>query len=138
MKKFPYIILASVLALLCQACFVEPDISGSVLASEDYCLEIQGQRMLTFKESESQLGFSETKKQFRVSDDQMTEYYVLECDKVPSVVNETLIVTLIWTMDGTRQTRTGISMKVSQIGTDGRIWLWSSKDQIAAIVYKPQ
>ena len=137
MKKFYTIAFVSALALLCTACYVEPEISGSVLATDNYCLEIQGQRMATFTESGCQLGFNETKKQFRVGDDQMKEYYVLECDKVPSMVNETLLVMLIWTVDETVQKRAGLPMKVSKIGTDGRIWLWDSKDQIAAIVYKP-
>ena len=140
MKKFCYIVLALALALLCTACYeVEPGISSELLASEDFSLEIQGTQMFkrSFKESECQLGFNEAKKQFRVGDDQMKDYYVLECDKVPSVVNETLLVTLIWTINETVQKRTNLPMKVSKIGTDGRIWLWSSKDQIAAIVYKP-
>ena len=138
MKKLCPIALAALLLLPFTACDLELPLSEAFLGTEDYCLEVNARMMHEFTATECQLGYNASKCQFRVGNDQMTEYYILECDKIPSHKDEILTVDLTWTMDATIQKRSGLRMKVSKIGDDGRIWLWSGNwDAVAAIVYKP-
>lgn len=137
MRKLYHILSLASLLLGLAACDKEREIDSALLTTEDYCLEVNGKMVQSFSDPACQKGFNASKGQFRVGDDTMTEYYIVECDKVPSSKDETLTVNLAWTLGSTVQTRSGLKMKVSQIGDDGRIWLWSSRDAVAAIVAKP-
>ena len=136
MKK-THIILAAALLVL-TACHKDPGIDPVILSSDDFCLEVKGKMVQTFAESECQTGFNESKKQFRVGNDKMSEYYILNCNKVPSRKDETLTANLEWTLNATVQKRSSIKFTVEKVGEDGRIWLWNAKEEIAAVVRKPR
>ena len=134
MKKYFYIAAAALLALA--ACTKTPEIDPVILSSDDYTLVVRGKSIHSFTENECQLGFNASLKQFRVGNDKMTDYYVLNCDRIPSGKDESVTASLEWTLGQTVQKRSSLKFKVKK-AEDGRFWLWDSKDEIAVVVYKP-
>ena len=136
MKKTVYILMAALLALV--ACEQERGMDAEMLSIDEYALEVNGKMVQTFGEGQCQLSYNATRKEFRVGDDKMAEYYLLQCNKVPTAKGETLTADLQWTMNQTVQKRPGVKFRVEKIDENGRIWLWASKEDVGVIIYKPQ
>lgn len=137
-KIFSILALGLMLAALsaCDFIFGINQIDPALLDTKNFVLEVNGRVMQTFAEGECQMTFNASRNEFRVGNDKMTDYYILQCSKVPTTKGETLTANLEWTLDGSIQSRSGLLFSVEQVGDDGRIWLWDAKDLIGAIVYK--
>lgn len=80
-----------------------------------------------------QVGFSEERKQFRVSDDDMKNFYILDVNKLPGGVDSSLKGTLTWTTDKDVRQRSGIDFKVVRV-KDDMYWLWAGKGSVGVVV----
>ena len=137
MRKILYFVAACLAFAALVSCEENQGMAPYILDSNDFTLEVKGRVVQNFNKSECQLTLNADRKEFRVGDDKMAEYYILQCNKVPAAKGETLNVNLSWTMSGSVQSREGLRFSVEKIGDDGRIWLWDAKDGIAAIICKP-
>lgn len=93
----------------------------------------RGARILSYAPDTWQLGFNDTRKEFRVHDDKMGYYYVLRCDAMPSEEGQTVNGRLEWTTYNDNKVR-DLSFTVSKIDADGKIWLWNARNQIGVVV----
>lgn len=93
----------------------------------------RGKAILTYNPATWQLGFNNSLKEFRVHDDNMTHYYTLRCDTMPTEEGQTIDGTLEWTTYNDNKSRR-MTFNVSRMGTDGKIWLWSAKHQTGVVV----
>lgn len=80
-----------------------------------------------------QVAFSEDKKEFRVFNDTMSDYYVLTCQEVPTLVGQEIKASLKWS-GTTIESRNNLTFNVEKVDPSGRIWLWSKKSKIAVSV----
>lgn len=101
------------------------------LTCEKVGLTIGGKSILQYDENLHQLGWNETKNEFRVSDDTMYDFFTLQVDKIPAEGGEAS-ATLVYTTEDNIVTK---KMKMTLAKTDGTTyWFWSRKGEIGAVV----
>ena len=129
-KLLPILFLATLAAL--SACNPS-QMEEPLLHIDGVLLQVRGQVILSLSPDEGQLGFSADRKEFRAGTDDMSEYFVLNCSELPVEEGQHLTADVLWTGPNGIQRRGRVKMKVQQI-RGGSVWLWSSRDRIAAVV----
>lgn len=99
----------------------------------DAGLYFDGTAAFVYDAGTCQVGFSEERKQFRVSDDDMKNFYILDVNKLPGGVDSSLKGTLTWTTDKDVRQRSGIDFKVVRV-KDDMYWLWAGKGSVGVVV----
>ncbi len=100
---------------------------------DEISLTISRKRIFSYNAPDCQISYNNAKKQFRVSDDNMGNFFVLTCSHIPEKEGDTVTATLQYTTDNNIRTESH-SFKVSKTTPDGKIWLWSQKKKIGAVV----
>ncbi len=133
MKKL-IIIISSLLLLV--SCSGDKHMESALLEQETVCLKIKGKLVHSFDAASCQLGYNASKKQFRMGNDDMSEYFIVTCSDIPSREGQSVTATLEWTQNSSIQKKTGINFNVEKSSSDGTVWLWSRKEGIAAILHR--
>lgn len=97
-------------------------------------LTFKGEKYDRFTEETSQYGYRKDVNEFRVSNDNMSDYFVLRLDRIPSVGDETT-GTLIYTTVDDIVTKSGMHFKLVKAENE-YYWFWNKKNSIGAVVRK--
>ena len=130
-----YSVLAIAAAMMLCSCAEDEE------AREDFVktcpgpgLTIGAECLHSFEIDACQLSCSSDRRQFRVSDDNMNSYYILDkVDRMPSGVGSTLKGDLIWTTDKDVRYRGGLEFKVIRVEQD-YYWLWNRRNDIGLVI----
>ena len=132
MKKVLNMLTVLLLAVAAASC--DRDRPGDeFLESEDPCLIVDGRTVHRFDPLGWQLGYNAARKEFRVHNDSRSDYYILECDHIPTERGETVTGDLKWS-GSSMMYRRNLTFEVMKTDAQGRIWLWSRKNRIAVSV----
>lgn len=112
---------------------VEPKPNDSFLESNDLCLIFKDKIIHKYDPLTWQLGYNQTKKEFRVYNDNVSDFYILTCNQLPQKVGQEIQGDLKWS-DSSIKNRKNLTFTVKKIDYQGRIWLWNSKNEIAISV----
>jgi len=132
-----YLIVLSVAALLLAASCDKNELREEfVQTTDELGLIIHGVPAFEYKAETCQVGYNTAKKEYRISDDKMSEYVILTVDKIPSLDGETT-GTLTYTTETNIITKTGLHLKLvkqksSALGNT--MWYWNKKNSIGIIV----
>ena len=100
----------------------------------DIGLYVKGQNVLIYDDINFQIGFSRDRNEFWVTDDNMANYFILDCEYFPEN-GSTVKADLVYTTSNDIKTRNGISFEVTKTDdASGKVWLWNSKNKIGAVV----
>lgn len=132
MRKL-YIILAAALLVFC-GCSETNEVDSEFLKDETPCLKIDGNVIHQYNPLTWQLGYKASDAEFRVHNDTMSDYYVVELNSVPQKTGETITGNLIWTSEKGVNRLNDLDFKVEKINGNGVVWLWQSKENIAVSV----
>ena len=105
----------------------------SFTESDNISLTVNKQKVFEYDPFTCQLGYNDAKREFRVSTDNMSDYFVITLSKIPTSKEEQLTGSIIWTGDDyTRELRnqTFKTVKVER----GKIWLWNQANKLAVII----
>lgn len=130
-ERFYILTFLTAVLLLCSC--EKNKVDEAFLESSDLCLIDGGVTIHTYDPLTWQVGYNESKKEFRVFNDTMSDYYVLTCSKLPTEKGQELTATVKWSGKSIT-TRNNVSFRVEKIDNQGRIWLWSKKSRIAVSV----
>jgi len=112
----------------------DPVIKPAVIpCSDNISLTIAGQTIMDFDPDSHQLGYNETKNEFRVSDDTFGKYFILRCSSMPSKKGEDIDATLTYTDSGNDAVTVKAIFNVYDM-EDGLIHLWNQEKKIMATV----
>ena len=128
------LLLLLLAALLAVSCIHEARVDSELLATDVPCLKVKGKMVHLYDEANGQLGYNASLHQFRVGTDNMSDFFILTCDREPREAGERVTATLYWTQDYNVQRREGIELKVEQVDADGTVRLWNGKESIGAVV----
>ena len=131
MKKYLYMILP---VLLLAGCDKHREMDPEMLRSEQVGFKVKGKTIFTYEEGTGQLSYNEALKEFRAGNDDMSTCFLVRCQKLPTEEKQEIKADLKWKHGGAEQSRSGLTLRVEKIGEDGLVWLWSSSEQIGAVV----
>lgn len=115
----------------------KPD--AEFLTGSDLELKVDGSVKVKYVPETFQIGYSSDKKQFRVHNDTMSEYFILTCSELPEKEGQKIKCSLKYTSGGNTVSRTGEEFRVEKIdGSSGTVWLWNSKKKTGVSVMMPE
>ncbi|MBR5174439.1 MAG: hypothetical protein IKW89_00745 [Bacteroidales bacterium] len=110
------------LAVMFSSCdrTLEPD--SSFIGGSNIELSVGGSVVYKYDPASWQLGYNSSKKEFRVFDDSMKNYYTVTCSSLPSSTGQKLEATVTWSSGSSIQTMKG-KFEVAKVQGD-TYWLW--------------
>lgn len=133
MRRYTYII-AALAAIFVTSCRPEDKIDPEFMGTKNISLTVRSENKFYYTENKCQLGYNASKNEFRVSNDDMSEYYIVTLESMPTEVDQKIKGNISWTESANIVTKNGLEFKVGNISSDGCYWLWNSKNEIGAIV----
>lgn len=100
---------------------------------DEISLTIKGTKTFVYSPERHQIGFNPDKYEFRVSDDNMADYFFLDCDDMPVRTDQVLTGDLEYTTPDDIKSRHGLDLRVTDV-RNGKIWLWNQKYRIGIVV----
>lgn len=119
MKK--RLVILALCALAAFGCEDDPDLELAK-SSGDIRLEIGGKTVFLFDPLTCQTGFDQTGKEFRIHNDDMSEYFVLSLSHIPDQENEFITGDLSWTTPDGISSKKKMALETIQV-TEDRMWL---------------
>ena len=132
MKSLAYTAILLITALLVISC-VHDNFDTALLDDSTPRLIVGGKTVRQYNQADGQLGYNASRNEFRVSNDTMSEYFVLTCSDSPVSEGRKIKCDVSWTTPSGKQKRTGITFRV-ELMEDDTIWLWSSSESVSAVV----
>ena len=133
-RRLHHILLLAATVLLTAACSNSVEMDPAFIQNSDIRLSVDEKLLFTCDPLTWQMGYNASRKEFRAYKDDLTSYYILTCKKLPGNVGERVTGDLEWSVDGVSRRRGEVRFTVKQRFDDGRIWLWSSSDNIGIVV----
>ena len=126
------IIILAILALAagCQPAS-EPD---TLLSQSEISLTWKGVTQLTYSSKDYQMAFNDRDIEYRVYDDNLTNWFIVKCSQKPMTEGETVVADVSWTGEKSIKSFTGKTFKVAKTDEQGHVWLQNSSDKIGIII----
>lgn len=133
MKYLRNILMVAAALLVLAGCQgAQPD--QEFLGSADFCLEVNGSETFKYSPKNCQVAFNRNRCEFRVSTDTMSDFYCITLDFVPTAEGQKTVGNVSWTSSSDISSASNVSFSVKKVGSDGRVWLWSRRSKMGAIV----
>ncbi len=131
-KNLRHIILILLAVSLC-GCVKTYEPDQFFLEESDMVLKIGGKNKIRYNSDNYQIGYSPDRKQFRLHNDTMSEFFILTCSELPSKQGQKVKCALKYCTANEIDYKTGLEFDVRKI-SDNIIWLWCKKKNIGVTV----
>lgn len=125
-------ILALAVLLAFAACAKDNSLS-EFRTTDDLCIMIKGYTTFRYSPLTCQKGYNPSQREFRVHTDNMSDFYTVRLDRIPAGTGQTVYGNVRWTTGNNIHSKKNVPFEVIRL-EGNRIWLWSSKNGIAAVV----
>ena len=123
------LLIGIILLASCQG-KVDPEFIGL----QDFGLQVKDTKVFTYNSLTWQTAFNRERCEFRVHTDNMSDYYCVTLNTVPSSEGQKVKGSIVWTSSSDVITKSGLNFSVEKIDRAGRIWLWCKKERIGAVI----
>ena len=131
MKMKLFILIISILALT--GC-VQYTMEEVLLQRSEISLTWKGDIQIEYNPDSYQIGYNETKKEYRVCDDRLANWFVIRFSQVPSSPGQVLDADVTWTGKTAKESFTDLEFTVEQTDDEGKIWMWNEYNNIGIII----
>ena len=133
MRRCLNILLCLMAASLLVCCDGRHGYDRSFTDSDVVSLTVNKVKVFEYDPMTCQLGYNDTKREFRVSTDNMSDYFVITLSKIPSAKDEQITGDITWT--GSDYIRDLHNQSFETVKVDrGKIWLWNQTNKLAVII----
>ena len=122
--------LICIAASSCQGSKVDPEFVGTNTTG----LTVKGQKVFVFDSMNCQTSFKRESCEYRSFTDNMSDYYCVKLDYVPTEIGQKVKGELKWTSKSEIISKKGLSFTVEKTDRGGRLWLWCRKESIGVII----
>lgn len=126
-----------VTAIICSAvcgCEKHYETDPVFIASNDVVLKVRNTDKLVYVPEYYQLGFRKDMKQFRVQNDNMSEYFIFTCSSLPEKEGQSMKCAIRYESVSESFVRSDLSFRVERTDNEGRFWLWCKDKGIGVMV----
>ena len=130
-KRILYVVCFVLVLAACDRTHkIDPELSGMT----EVGLKVKGKSVFTYTDGTMQLSFNRSLRQFRAGNDDMTSYFVITCDQLPTREGQQVKADVQWRSGSSVKTTTGITFEVEKYDDTGLVWLWNASDKTGAVV----
>lgn len=112
------------------------DIDEILLQRDDISLTVKGELVFSYDPADCQLGQNEESGSFRVFDDKLGNWFILNCRTTPDTEGQSLKADLEYTSQTDTKKLNGLTFVVKKTDRNGYVWLWNDERKIGVIVRK--
>ena len=113
---------------------VNYNVEETLLQNNEISLTWKGDLQISYTPATHQLGYNDSRNEYRVYDDKLANWFVLKCDKTPVSVGQIVKSDISWTGNDNIKKLKGIELKVEKTDETGKIWLWNQEYGIGIII----
>lgn len=96
-------------------------------------LQVGNDIPFTYEANSCQLVWSRDNMEFRANTDNMSDYFILQFDDIPSAVGQSVVADMSWTTTSDILYKNDVTLEIVKIEGD-MIWLWSRAGRIGACI----
>ncbi len=126
--------LTALVILLAAVSCQKYDLGEILLPREDISLTINGAEEFSYNPLTCQISHDREANLYRVFDDKLSEWFIVECDVMPANEGQGLNASLTWTTGKGTKTLDNLAFTVEKTRPDGRIWMWCRKKNIGIVI----
>lgn len=132
MKKFTYIYI--ILGLIAVTGCRRFDVDEILLKRNDLSLTVKGELMFAYDPVTCQTSQNVTDNEYRLYDDALGNWVVVECEDKPTFEGQSLNATVTWTTTDDIRKESDLEFEVHRIDGKGKIWMWNSSKDIGVVI----
>lgn len=129
-----YIIIGIALMLAASTGCNRYHVEDILLPRNEISLTVKGSDQIIYDEESWQLGYNDERNEFRIVNDKLNNWVILQCDAVPSTVGQSVTAYLEYTTSNDTRKLNGLTFTVEKTSPDGLIWLWNDDRKIGIVV----
>lgn len=123
---------AAILILTLSGC--QGKVDPSFVSSSKVCLRVKDETVMTFDPLTWQSSFNREKCEFGMHTDNMSDYWRVHLNIVPTSANQKARGSIEWTSHSSVNTKSDLTFIVEKIDRSGHLWLWCRKERIGVVV----
>ena len=129
-----YYLIILAFALLFAGCTSKDELAEALMESQNISITWKGAVQVTYNADTFQLGYNSANNEYRVYDDNLTNWFIVKCSQKPMTEGETVVADVSWTGEKSIKNFTGKTFKVAKTDEQGHVWLQNSSDKIGIII----
>ena len=133
MRKVLNILLCLTAALAFACCNGRNGYDRGFVDSDTISLTVNKVKVFEYDPMTCQLGYNDSRREFRVSTDNMSDYFVVTLSKIPSAKEERVTGSISWTGEDYIKDLRNLTFETVKIDR-GKIWLWNQANKLAVII----
>lgn len=124
--------LTAIICLLLSGC--QGKVDPEFINSSTIGLQVKESVVFEYNPLTWQSSFNREKCEFRSHTDNMSDYYCLSLNMVPTGVGQKAKGDIEWTAKSNIASKTGLTFTVERMDRSGRLWLWCKKERIGVTI----
>lgn len=132
MKRITYIGIAAT-AIMLSSC-LGPQPEEILLPLTDISLTIKGNMQATFNPETDQIGYNSSRNEFRMTDDKIANWVILQCSATPTTEGQELRGNLEYTTQDDVIKLSDLKFTVEKTSPEGLVWLWNKDKKIGIVI----
>ena len=133
MRKVLNILLCLLAALAIVCCNGRNGYDRDFVESDTISLTVNKVKAFEYDPFTCQLGYNDGKREFRVSTDNMSDFFAITLSKIPTSKGEQITGNIIWTGDDYTRELRNLNFQTVKV-EHGKIWLWNQANKLAVII----
>lgn len=105
-----------------------------LLSSTEISLTWKGDVQVSYSPVTHQLGYNDSRNEYRVYDDKLSEWFILQCAEKPSSAGQIVDADISWTGSNNIKKLKGVQFKVEKTDEYGKIWMWNQDHGVGIII----
>lgn len=134
MRHIRTLILTAAASLCLMASGCQSKVDPEFITSSTIGLQVKDDVIFEYDPLTWQTSFNREKCEFRAHTDNMSDYYTLSLNLVPTGVDQKAKGDIKWTSRSSIVNKKGLTFIVKKMDRSGKLWLWCKKEQIGVTV----
>lgn len=132
MKRIIYIGIAGA-AIMLSSC-LGPQPEEILLPLTDIALTVKGDIQASFNPVTDQIGYNSERNEFRMTDDKIANWVILQCSATPTTEGQELTANLEYTTQNDVIKLNSLTFTVEKTSPEGLVWLWNKEKSIGIVI----
>ncbi len=122
------------LAFICTVACNPYDMEEILLVKDDISLTLRGVEQFAYNPQTCQISHNHTTNEYRMFDDNLSEWVHLKCKEMPANEGQELQADLSWATAKGAKKMNGLTFRIEKTDSEGKIWMWCEQKSIGIVI----